>query len=147
MKELAPFLLQGLFMTVDEFYCHQKRTLRRWERVGHPVDTITFAACFAFLYFAAPSVTTMWIYGALVGLSCLMISKDEWQHRELCSGFENWLHAILFILHPVVLIWTGHLWWTSDSSIALVLPATLGLTLLFLFYQIIYWNMWRRDQQ
>jgi hypothetical protein len=147
MKELAPFLLQGLVMTVDEFYCHHRRVLRRWERWGHPIDTLAFAACLAFLLFVPPGDSALWIYGCLSVGSSLLISKDEWQHLELCSGFENWLHAILFIVHPVVLIWAGYLWWSAHPSFALVLPMTLTMTLLFMFYQIIYWNVWRRDQQ
>jgi len=132
-------------MTVDEFYCHRKRELRRWERIGHPADTLVFGACFAFLYFAKPSESTLGGYAALSIFSCLMISKDEWQHRELCTGFENWLHSLLFILHPVVLIWAGYLWW-HDLGVPLI-PVALALTSGFFVYQILYWNVWRRDRQ
>jgi Na+-transporting NADH:ubiquinone oxidoreductase subunit NqrB len=147
MKELAPFLLQGLFMTVDEFYCHQRRILRRWERWGHPIDTFMFGLCLAFLLAVPPSEYAFWIYGVLSVVSCVVISKDEWQHVELCSGFENWLHAVLFIIHPVVLIWAGFLWWTSHPSVGTVLTMTCTMTFLFMLYQIIYWNVWRHDQQ
>lgn len=145
MKELAPFLVQGLLMTVDEFYCHRRRLLRRWERIGHPLDTFVFISCFLFLWWAQPSPAHLAIYTFLSAASCLMISKDEWQHAELCSGFENWLHALLFMFHPVVLIWAGYLWWTRDASS--VLLGILAMTSLFLLYQILYWNVWRRDQQ
>lgn len=145
MVELTPFVVQGLVMTVDEFYCHRRRVLRRWERVGHPIDTLVFALCLAFLVFVAPSSAALWGYAGLSVFSCLMISKDEWQHQELCSGFENWLHALLFILHPVVLIWAGYLWFFGGAD--WVLRASLGLTLGFFVYQTLYWNVWRRDQQ
>lgn len=147
MKEFAPFVLQGLVMGVDEFYCHQRRTLNKWERLGHPADTITFMACLAFLIFAEPGSVSLPIYVVLSVISCLFVTKDEWQHRELCNGFENWLHALLFMLHPVVLIWAGYLWWSNDPSSDWVLPSALALSGGFFFYQLLYWNVWRRDQQ
>ncbi len=147
MKELAPFMLQGLFMAVDEFYCHHKRPLKRWERLGHPLDTLSFGACFALLYFVPPSQTALIAFVSLSIFSCLLISKDEWQHQALCSGFENWLHSLLFILHPVVLIWTGYLWWSRDPAVSFVLPFTLLMTFFFFLYQSLYWNVWRRDRQ
>lgn len=147
MKEFAPFVFQGFLMGVDEFYCHRRRTLRRWERLGHPLDTISFVLCLLFLLLAAPSALNLAIYAGLCAFSCLFITKDEWQHRELCSGFENWLHAMLFMLHPVVLIWAGYLWWSDPASVEWVLLPALVLSGTFLIYQIVYWNVWRRDQQ
>jgi hypothetical protein len=144
MTELVPFVLQGMVMTVDEFYCHRRRELKKWERWGHPVDTLVFAACFAYLLSVPPSEQSLTAYAALGAFSCLMISKDEWQHRELCSGFENWLHSLLFILHPVVLIWAGSLWWRQSGIWAL--PMALAATLIFFIYQTVYWNVWRRDR-
>jgi hypothetical protein len=144
MTELAPFVLQGMVMTVDEFYCHRRRELKKWERWGHPVDTLVFAACFGYLLSVPPSEQSLMAYAALSAFSCLMISKDEWQHRELCSGFENWLHSLLFILHPVVLIWAGYLWWNQSGLWAL--PLALASALIFFLYQTVYWNVWRRDR-
>ena len=46
---LAPMIIQGLFMFVDEFYYHHKRGLPRWERMGHPADTISVLICFLIL--------------------------------------------------------------------------------------------------
>ena len=36
---IAVITLQALVMAVDEFYCHYRRELPRWERWGHPLDT------------------------------------------------------------------------------------------------------------
>jgi hypothetical protein len=144
---LLPFLVQGLLMTVDEFYCHKRRQLRRWERVGHPIDTITFIVCLLFLIFMPATRINLWIYGVLSLISCLMISKDEWEHKELCTGLENWLHSLLFMIHPVVLIWIGFLWWTETPEFAVVADFCVMLSLGFLFYQSFYWNWRRRDQQ
>ena len=142
LKDLAPFLLQGALMTVDEFYCHRRRVLRPWERLGHPVDTLVFGLCLLFLYFSDVDKSNLRIYVGLSVFSCLLITKDEWQHGELCTGFENWLHAVLFLLHPVVLGWAGFLWWTGAREfLFLVLVMVFG----FFVYQILYWNVWRRD--
>lgn len=143
MKELAPFLFQGLLMTVDEFYCHHRRELRRWERVGHPLDTLGFAVCLGFLWLVPSSQLNLYIYAGLSLFSCFLISKDEWEHRGLCSGFENWLHAMLFMVHPVVLIWAGVLWWKGETVAVAIGLAT---TVAFFLYQVTYWNWWRRDQ-
>ena len=146
MKEFAPFLLQGLLMGVDELYCHRRRVLNRWERWGHPVDTLVFSSCLAFLYFAEPGRWQLMLFALLGLVSSLMISKDEWQHRELCSGFENWLHSLLFMLHPVLLIWAGYLWWTRQPQAGAVIGASVLLSLAFFLYQLLYWNVWNRDR-
>ncbi len=130
-------------MAIDEFYCHQRRELRRWERLGHPADTLLFASCFVYMYLVEP-MGDAWIgLVALSVLSSLFITKDEWQHKELCSGFENWLHSLLFILHPIVLIWAGWLWWHHSGNTPIIMM--MCTSSLFFVYQTIYWNLWRRD--
>lgn len=144
MPEFLPFVLQGVVIGVDEFYCHRRRGLRRWERIGHPVDTLSFGVCLAWLVFTPVSSWALSVYIALAIVSSLMITKDEWEHHGRSSGLENWLHALLFVLHPVVLIWSGYLWWTGRPTPALWVG--LALTSLFLVYQIVYWNVIRHDQ-
>jgi hypothetical protein len=134
-------------MAVDELYCHRHRTLRRWERIGHPVDTSIFVLALGWLLLRPPSASHLWSYAVLAGLSCVVITKDEWQHKELCDGFENWLHALLFILHPTVLIWAGYLWWSEAEEFFFVIGSTVVLALGLLIYQILYWNVWRHDRQ
>ncbi len=147
MLILVPFLLQGLCMSVDEFYFHRKRGLGRWERWGHPLDTVSFILANGWLLWATPSQFNLWIFVGLAVASCLLITKDEGEHFRRSSPWENWLHAMLFMLHPVVLIAACWLWWTHDPlfvfSIGLVVLASLAL----LLYQTFYWNWWRRDQQ
>ena len=140
---LTPFLLQGLIMGVDEFYCHRRRRLRRWERVGHPLDTLTFLLSLSWLRMTTPGPLNVMVFMLLAGFSCLFITKDEWQHKELCTAFENWLHALLFLIHPLVLLWAAWLWWTNASMIAVNLAVALAIG--FLLYQTIYWRAWRRD--
>ena len=107
---LLPFALQGLAMAVDEFGCHRRRAVPRWEWLGHVLDTLVFLACLGCPLLLAPTAPHVRLYAAMAVGSCLLTTKDELVHRRLCSGGEQWLHAVLFLLHPVVLIATLMLW-------------------------------------
>jgi 2-polyprenyl-6-hydroxyphenyl methylase / 3-demethylubiquinone-9 3-methyltransferase len=152
-----PFGLQGLAMGFDEFGFHHRRTVPRWEWIGHALDTAVFLACLAFPLLLPPTSTHVRFFGWLAAFSCLLITKDEFIHRRLCSGGEHWLHAVLFILHPIVLIATAFLWMRL-GSIALPWAPTPPLTLTgrmlilqvvlvsgFLVFQVLYWSRryWR----
>lgn len=130
-----PFLLQGLAMFVDEFYFHEKRGLPRWERLGHPLDTITVLSCFAYLLWG--QVNLNWYVG-ICTFSCLFITKDEFVHGQKCSGSEHWLHALLFILHPLSFL-SGYLLWSHSDLLMLKIQfSAIGL---FLIYQILRWSI------
>lgn len=105
-----PFSLQGLAMVADEFGYHPRRIVPRWEWLGHALDTTLFLACLACPLLLAPTGSNLRLFGLLAIASCLLITKDEFIHQRHCSGGEHWLHAVLFILHPLVLISTGFLW-------------------------------------
>jgi 2-polyprenyl-6-hydroxyphenyl methylase/3-demethylubiquinone-9 3-methyltransferase len=140
-------------MAVDEFGFHHHRTVPRWEWLGHALDTSVFLACLLCPLLLAPTWPHLRLFGWLAVGSCLLITKDEFIHQRLCSGGEHWLHAVLFILHPVVLASTGFLWAGLGSS-ALArtsTPLALGAWLLllqvvlvagFLVFQLVYWS-WR----
>jgi hypothetical protein len=147
-----PFLLQGLSMMVDEFYYHRKRGLPKWERVGHPIDTLSVIACYLFLQFFAPTAENGIWYTGLCLFSCLLVTKDEFEHRKYCSGGEQWLHAVLFILHPLVFLVAGWIWYvqgTGGAAPTLLVDALrlqFYITLGFLIYQITYWNIiWKTN--
>jgi 2-polyprenyl-6-hydroxyphenyl methylase/3-demethylubiquinone-9 3-methyltransferase len=107
---LLPFALQGAVMGVDEFRFHQRRVLPRWEWLGHALDTAVFLACLGIPLLRAPDAGSLRLFGGLALLSCLLITKDEWVHQRLCSAAEHWVHALLFVLHPLVLGATAFLW-------------------------------------
>jgi hypothetical protein len=147
---LLPFPLQIFCMAVDEFYFHRRRGLPRWERLGHPLDTLTVLACFVWLLSAAPSALSVSIYAGLSVFSCLFVTKDEPVHNKHCRPNEQWLHALLFSLHPLVLLSAGLLWpsWRRQPLSFIrytgferkfLLWNTL-LTLAFGLYQLVYWN-------
>ena len=98
-----PLALQAVAMFFDEVLFHRRRGLSRWERVGHPLDTLTVLACFAVAIAAPPVTRWLFAYVALSAFSCLFVTKDEWIHARDCSPAEHWLHAVLFVLHPIAL--------------------------------------------
>ena len=135
--------LQGLAMVVDEGWFHRARGLPRWERVGHPLDTMTLVICLAWLLATTPaSSAALPVYVGLAIFSTLFVTKDEGVHARLCSAGEQWLHSVLFVLHPIVLAAFGYLWWTGAVGLLL---GQLGLTIAFMAYQIIYWNLEHRE--
>jgi 2-polyprenyl-6-hydroxyphenyl methylase/3-demethylubiquinone-9 3-methyltransferase len=141
---IVPIALQGTVMLVDEAVFHRRRGLPRWERIGHPLDTLTVAACIAWLVATRPGNGALAGYIALAAFSSLFVTKDEPVHARLCSGGEQWLHALLFVLHPVVFAALGILWWGGEHPTLLVLQ--LGLTLALGAYQTVYWNFARPAQ-
>lgn len=134
-----PFFLQGGAMFADEFYFHRKRGLHRWERIGHPLDTITVLLCYLYLLFSPVTQENIYIYGGLAIFSCLFVTKDEFVHAKECTPSEHWLHAFLFILHPVILGLAGWMWF-SQSPLSFLIGQSI-LTGVFLIYQIIYWSL------
>ena len=139
---LLPAVLQGLAMLVDELVFHRKRGLPRWERLGHPLDTLTTALCYGWLALVpASNPHFLGIYVALCAFSCLFITKDEFVHARLCEPPETWLHSLLFVLHPLVFLGFGLI--ALAGGHAWVLRFALALSLGFMGYQIVYWN-WQR---
>ncbi len=139
----APFAFQALAMFFDEFYFHRKRGLGLWEKIGHPLDTLTVIACYAFLYLNPYSINNALIYAGLSFFSCLFVTKDEFVHCELCEPLENWLHAVLFILHPICFLCAG-LIWAFEGSFQFFITGQLIILILVTFYQIFYWsNPWK----
>jgi hypothetical protein len=152
----APFAVQGGLMVVDEFVYHWRRGLGRWERLGHPLDTLTVAACLAMAAWADFSLGRLALFAGLCVFSCLFVTKDEFVHRRECDTQEVWLHALLFQLHPLAFLSAGAIWYLRGTEPAsrpalLVhvdaellhtgLCVQLGLVGLFFVYQVLYWNV------
>jgi hypothetical protein len=156
-----PFLAHSLGMLVDEAWFHRRRNLPPWERWGHPLDTLTVLACYGLVLALPPTRGGLALYLAMAAFSSLFVTKDEWIHARHCSGGEMWLHACLFVLHPILLgiagawrfasLFVGHgnlnvtipIESASDAGrgfFALFLAGQTALTALFLCYQLLYWN-------
>ena len=139
----VPLGMQALLTLSDEFYFHRRRGLPRWERIGHPLDTLTVLGCYAVALTLPLTAASLRTYMALAAFSCLFVTKDELVHAKYCDPFEHWVHALLFVLHPVVLASMGFLWQREARTLMLVQG---GLTLAFGLYQTLYWNTtWRRS--
>jgi 2-polyprenyl-6-hydroxyphenyl methylase / 3-demethylubiquinone-9 3-methyltransferase len=136
---IVPIALQGLAMLVDEGWFHRRRGLPRWERIGHPLDTLTITLCLVWLLANHPDEPiALPIYFVLAVFSTLFVTKDEGVHGRLCSAGEHWLHAILFVLHPIVLAVFAVAWWAGWRDLLVIqLIATLG----FCIYQVVYWTV------
>jgi hypothetical protein len=84
------------------------------------------------------------IYVALTFASSLLVTKDEPVHARRCQPGEQWLHALLFVLHPVVFIGFGVIWWSGRDL--WVITAQLALTIALMVYQIVYWSLlWKPE--
>ncbi len=159
---LIPFILQALVIGFDEAYFHIRRGLPLWERIGHPVDTLTVFFCLFFTLFVPYSASSLKWFIALCVFSCLMVTKDEWVHKHHCPASANWLHALLFLNHPIFLFSVGLIWRISTgislpswllgmqnySSFLhnMLVIQTVSISLFFL-YQVIYWNfIWKEKQ-
>ncbi|HEY6077331.1 MAG TPA: hypothetical protein VIW29_00915 [Polyangiaceae bacterium] len=139
MQWLAvPLGLQALAMLVDELHFHRQRGLPRWERIGHPLDTLSVLACYALALSASPTQGHLIAYALVAAGSCLLVTKDELVHAERCKPMEQWLHALLFMLHPIVLGSAAFLWVRQERTL---LWLSASLTAAFGAYQALYWNV------
>lgn len=146
-----PFIVQAAAIAFDEAYFHIRRGLPLWERIGHPVDTASVLLCMLFVLLTPYSAYALKWYIALGLLSCLLVTKDEWVHKHHCPATENWLHALLFLNHPLVLTLMGIFWWSltaaqlpewlpSASTLHFFMQMQAASVAIFMCYQIIYWN-------
>lgn len=125
-------------MVFDEFYFHEKRGLPKWEKLGHPLDTLTTLIPLGFPLFFQFNPFNERLYLFLAIFSCVFITKDEFIHRDICPKNELWLHSLLFILHPIVFLSTYLLWSESKGHLFLLLQPS--LIFVFLLYQILRWS-------
>jgi hypothetical protein len=133
-----PLILQAALMFVDEIHFHRRRGLPRWERIGHPIDTLSVLICYSVALTQQPNDAALAVYAGLATISCVLITKDEFVHSRRCAPAEQWLHSLLFVLHPIVFGSAALLWFRDKSEIVAVQSL---LTLVFGGYQLLYWNL------
>ena len=133
---------QAALMVADEWAFHRVRVLGKWESWGHVADSVAFASVLVLPALAAPEGAALGWYVAAGAASTVMVAKDQWIHARECTGSEHWVHALLFSLHPAVLIAVGALWARGEGAEA---RAFLPLVVLgFSVYQYAYWIGARR---
>ena len=88
------------------------------------------------------------------------MTKDVFIHAKECVAAEQWLHSLLFILHPFLLLSGAIFWFISDpenefGSFILkyageiqpsvdyraILFGQFSLMLVFALFQFFYWNI------
>lgn len=150
-------LFHAFLMLVDEFYCHKKRWLPKWERIGHPVDTACFLLCYILVIFFPMNKAVFFVFLINAVFSCFLIVKDEAVHLKYANSFEQYLHALLFVLHPVILCILFFSWSLFAKSeflffnyfdfklLKYVILTQFILAIIFFWYQIIYWNFVIKD--
>lgn len=114
---IAAIGIQLSLMTVDEFVFHKRRGLSVFESYGHVADSALFGLALCVPGYMQYSSSALYAFIALGILSSLLITKDEWEHSGSCEPAENWVHALLFINHPVLLFCIGLLWWRGEASL------------------------------
>lgn len=138
------FSLQGVLMTIDEFFFHRRRGLPLWEKVGHPADTASVLAVYMFINLNPPSSENNAVMAGLALFSCLLITKDEFIHTGICTAGENWVHSILFLLHPIC-FWAAALVWQTQPGSGLLFWQVIIVSA-FLIYQISYWGFFAKNK-
>ncbi len=148
MVEIAffVFLIHGILMLVDEIVFHRRRQVPAWERIGHPIDTLSVFLPLVLVWFASPTSGMTTLFVILAVISSLLVTKDEFVHKQYCENGELYLHALLFLLHPLLFFsaWTiwPHLHSAEGASHLPVLYLIVLLSVLgFGMYQLVYWNV------
>lgn len=129
-------------MGADE-YIHKKRGLGLWERLGHPLDTLTVFVPMSYIAINDYTDSRLTVFTILAVFSCLFITKDEFVHRKECEAFEQWLHAVLFVLHPIIFFCAGLIWRNHpDDQFLVIQPMVIGA---FMIYQLLRWSIpWKQ---
>jgi hypothetical protein len=137
-----PFIFQSILMGIDE-HLHRKRGLGMWERLGHPLDTLTVFVPLSYISKNDFSSTRQIVYIILSIFSCFFITKDEFVHARECSPFENWLHSLLFVLHPLIFLCSGIIWRYHPENNFLFIQSL--LICIFMIYQVLQWSLkWKQ---
>lgn len=141
-----PIALQGVVMVFDELIFHRQRSLPKWERWGHPLDTLTLIGLILFIRWAPFTEGPKLFFIGWSIFSCLFVTKDEWVHKDKCNAGEHWVHALLFSLHPLTCLSLWKMWakLADGEHYAIWVGVCLGVVA-FLSYQVGYWNVVRKN--
>jgi len=133
---------QGALLLVDDRVYHAERGLSRRECWGHVADSLVFAAALAPAALRAPTPRAVALFALGAAFSTVFVTKDEGIHARECRAPEHWVHAVLFALHPCVLIAAGALWLSGEGAATRAALPLLAAG--YGFYQWAYWIAGRR---
>src|ERR1700722_5220389 len=98
---LLPLIVQAIVIFVDEFYFHFAPGQPRWERIGHPLDTVTVLAPVLWLLVSAPSERNLTIHTLAAVFSCCFVIKVELVHADRCAPAEHANQAAALALYMI----------------------------------------------
>src|SRR5688500_10107994 len=107
---LVLYGIYTIFMGWNELYFHRKRVLEKWEKTRKALVTFSLTLCLAITLFVPYEEEWKWLFFAAAGFSILVTIKDEFRKQKTDRGREEGTHAVLFMLHPLVLILMVVLW-------------------------------------
>lgn len=141
-------ILHVALLNVDEYYFHRKRQLCRLEVYSLLIDGALYLIPLGIAIFAPISDSWKLLYIAFATLSCLSVAKNEWFYHHI-EKKERTLHALLYLLHPI-LLYSFYLSWVENYFVHnlnfwIIQICYLGFGFKTLSYQIIYWNYVRTD--
>lgn len=133
-----PFILVSLLMGYDEVL-HGRRGLGAWEKLGHPIDTLTVFAPLSFIAINEYTYDRLIVFIILAVFSCLVITKDEFIHTQECEPLENWVHSLLFVLHPFIFVSSAIIWkYHPEDNFLTFQSIAVGV---FMIYQVLRWSL------
>ncbi len=133
----------GLYF-VDEYILRKQRDVSQKEINSVLVDGLLFLSIVAMTIFTSYSKNLGYIYLVLSALSCISIVINEAFYPASLSCKERVIHALLYILHPLILYafyssWKMDFfntnmtyWWLQLGYLVLGAKA--------ITYHVIYWN-------
>jgi hypothetical protein len=141
------WLGHGVLTLYDELWLHRRRRLGSWEARAHLAATALIVVLELGVFFLAPSPGRMFAYFVLAVASSLSITLEEKLHARVCPPIEHWVHALLFMLHPLALLTIGVCWQRLGKPLRELDGWPLGVlavytfgTLAFSIYQALYWR-------
>lgn len=136
--------LHALVFFYDEYILHKKRVLSQKEVNSGLIDGLLFLSTVAMTLFTTYTKQLGYLYIALGFLSCLAILKHELFLPSDISPKERLVHAILYVLHPLILYafytsWKMNFFATNLTYWMLQL-GYFALGFKAISYHVIYWN-------
>lgn len=140
---LSMMVIQVILFNVDEYYFHRKRGLVKQEVISAIVDGALYLIPLLIAIFLPFNSLWQKLYIGFAMISCLSIAKNECFYPSLTAP-ERVVHALLYILHPVML-YTFYISWeqnyfTTMINFWMIQIIYMALGAKTLTYQIIYWN-------
>ena len=145
-------LFHAVLYFLDEHIFHRERGLSTNEIKSGVFDGILFVITVGLTIFTTYSESLSYLYITLATLSCLSIIKHEYFYPEVLSKKERLTHALLYIVHPLIL-YAFYLSWQSNLFDQNLLYWMLQLAYFALAFKsasfyIIYWNyIYEKDPQ